>query len=323
MWLYFKIVYLFLVGRRHEARSLAVSKFQRLLKKYYAIREHDGVCVTDESWDYLIILDACRYDFFEKVYRQFLPGTLQKKISRATSTSEWLNKNFPGRYDDMVYVSGNPHCSDHEIYGFRGTDHFFKVEHVWRYAWSEEYDTVLPGEMVKAALRLRDMHPDKRMIIHLIQPHGPWVGKTKVSVAEIGKDPTLRSAIEGKWTADTLVWELVRQGRFSIELLKQADMDNLVLALEHVRTLVDELDGRIVVTADHGEAFGEKFVVGHPPGIYFKELVEVPWLVIDKGKREHREAVEKRELSKDAVPALDSSKDEILIKRLRTLGYME
>ncbi len=30
--------------------------------------------IIEEDWDNLIILDACRYDFFERVYKDYLAG---------------------------------------------------------------------------------------------------------------------------------------------------------------------------------------------------------------------------------------------------------
>lgn len=43
----------------------------------------------DRSWDYLIILDACRFDVFEEVYDDFLEGRLRKVESVGSSTPEW------------------------------------------------------------------------------------------------------------------------------------------------------------------------------------------------------------------------------------------
>ena len=38
--------------------------------------------VTKEDWDYLIILDACRYDDFEELHSKYLEGELEKKEIR-------------------------------------------------------------------------------------------------------------------------------------------------------------------------------------------------------------------------------------------------
>ncbi|MCB0302521.1 MAG: hypothetical protein KDI38_01930 [Calditrichaeota bacterium] len=306
-------------GRFPQARSLLIKKYTRLLRRYYARRKPQGVAIMAESWDYLIILDACRYDYFARSYPRYLSGDLQKRISRGSSTSNWLLENFTGFYDDTVYVSTNPHCSDHEIHGFQGSEHFHHIEHVWKYAWDEKLDTVVPGEVTRAALKLKAQYPDKRMIIHYIQPHGPWIGKTRISGAEVELAPALSTSGDGKWTVDIRVWEMVREGRFDIAKLKQAYQDNLDLVLAEVQQLVAQLDGRIVVSADHGEAFGERFIISHPPYIYTKELIEVPWLVIEKAKQDHPA---KEQPAAQSAPE-PSSDDDKLTERLRALGYVD
>ena len=66
---------------------------------------------------------------------------------------------------------------------------------------------------------------------------------------------------------------------------------NLQLVLDEVDTLLDSLDGKTVVMADHGELLGESHLTlplrkyGHPTGIRVPELVEVPWLVCDSDDR--------------------------------------
>jgi len=60
--------------------------------------------VMEENWNYLIILDACRYDYFEKLHRNYFSGVLEKKISLGSGTSEWLRKNFTSYYPDTIYI---------------------------------------------------------------------------------------------------------------------------------------------------------------------------------------------------------------------------
>ncbi|MBN1796133.1 MAG: hypothetical protein JW804_05620, partial [Sedimentisphaerales bacterium] len=67
-----------------------------------------AVRILDEGWDYLIVLDACRYDYFERLYRDYLQGgVLSKKVSSGTNTPEWLKMNFKKR-TDIIYITGNP-----------------------------------------------------------------------------------------------------------------------------------------------------------------------------------------------------------------------
>ena len=58
-----------------------------------------------EEWDTLIVLDACRYDFFEKVYRDYLSGTLEKRVSPGSCTEESLDTIPPLRVNE-AYLLG-------------------------------------------------------------------------------------------------------------------------------------------------------------------------------------------------------------------------
>ena len=44
--------------------------------------------MEQENWDYLIILDACRYDYFEKSVHSFFKGTLPEAVSSGPCTLE-------------------------------------------------------------------------------------------------------------------------------------------------------------------------------------------------------------------------------------------
>ena len=63
------------------------------------------------NWKNLIILDACRYDYFQDIYDDYLEGNLEKRISRGSSTTEWLYKTFDN-YLDAVYFSANPYINE-------------------------------------------------------------------------------------------------------------------------------------------------------------------------------------------------------------------
>ncbi len=322
----FQVLSNLLTGKSHVARREIIRKYGNILKRYYKSNPPKGISIIEEEWDHLIILDACRYDHFEQM--NTLEGKLEKKISRGSSTSDWLSKNFKNYYDDIVYVSSNPHCSDHEVVGFLGIEHFHHVENVWQYGWDDSLDTVPPHEITNAALRMKEKYPDKRLIIHYIQPHGPWIGKTRISVEELGFDVSFAHSVD-KWVVDTMAWTLAEEGRFDLKLLWQATLDNLELVLVDVEKIVAELSGKVVVTADHGEAFGEKWVYGHPYGIYTSELVEVPWFIIDKGPANR--PVNHNPLMEDVAPQEDNKEEremtpeekKKLEERLKALGYFE
>lgn len=37
-------------------------------------------------WKYLIVLDACRYDYFERIYREYLPEGKLESLFHAVGT---------------------------------------------------------------------------------------------------------------------------------------------------------------------------------------------------------------------------------------------
>ena len=138
----------------------------------------DRLNITNEQWDYLIVLDACRYDYFEQVYRKYLKGRLTRKISIGPCTNEWRDKSFPDYYDDIIYISANPQISaTSKVYGYCAGDHFHKVHEVWNDQWDKKMGTVLPETLTTTALKIigETAGQGKRYIIHYLQPHGPYL----------------------------------------------------------------------------------------------------------------------------------------------------
>ncbi|MAG26905.1 hypothetical protein CMI47_15305 [Candidatus Pacearchaeota archaeon] len=145
--------------------------------------------IWGESWDFLIILDACRYDFFEKTYKKyFTKGSLKKVRSFSsnaprTLTIDWLNKNFTKNHEDIIFLSSNPIINskipwkDSQGLSFSGKDTFYKVIDLWDSNWNDKYGTVFPDEFSKALFKEKKKNPKKRFILDVMQPHYPYIGK--------------------------------------------------------------------------------------------------------------------------------------------------
>jgi len=137
--------------------------------------------VMEEDWDYLLILDACRYDYFKELYEGYLEGELEKRNSGASSTLEWLSKTFDnGMNHNISYFSGNAYINSRGLsledlgakYPWKATDHFGLIVDVWDEGWDSEYQTVLPKTMFKYL----EKHPSlDRVIMHFVQPHYPYL----------------------------------------------------------------------------------------------------------------------------------------------------
>ena len=312
-----------------------------MTERYYKV---DGEVknLLEENWDFLIILDACRYDFFEDLYRNYLDGELKKTISPATTTMEWLNKVFPDFYDDIVYVSANPYINSRievtDQYGlkFNGKKHF-KVVDVWKWGWDNKLGTIPPGEVNKAVFKAKDNYKNKRFILHYIQPHEPYIsknyihyipenyaekrgktnriidGKTeKASVdirASIGKTIQKIFGIEGRWKISNLLGISPFSQSDSIGYkegmkgLRNAYKENLEVVLESVAELLEHISGNILITADHGEYLGENGRYGHGLVPRRSPIIEVPWLIIEKEKSKQREVSDK-EIIKERIKML-------------------
>jgi len=52
--------------------------------------------------------------------------------------------------------------------------------------------------------------------------------------------------------------------------------------LKYVEKLIKKLHGKIIITSDHGNCFGELGVYEHPYGVHIPPLIDVPLFVIDK-----------------------------------------
>jgi arylsulfatase A-like enzyme len=273
--------------------------------------------IADEDWDHLIVLDACRYDVFKEVYQDYFDGELSKRESPGCRTPDWFKAEFDGKnFGDIVYISSNPHInSKAESKGIKASENFHKVIDVWFDGWNEKKMTVPPQEVRDAAIKANSDYSDKRMIIHFIQPHYPyldkkieglnWVkGEEKDSEITF-KERVIRKAERellgdrlSKLIGRTNTWRVREKLRARCrdgqdekvwrELHNDMDEwhrlyeDNLRRALEQVKDLIEQLDGKIVVTADHGEALGEEDVFVHPPNTDVDVLKEVPWLEVEK-----------------------------------------
>lgn len=277
--------------------------------------------VTKNEWNHLIVLDACRYDFFQKYYETYLDGELEKRKSRGSNTAEWLEKTFKRYYEDITYFSANPFINGrglslNDVYSdynsqWKAIEHFAKIIDVWDFGWDEDLGTVPPEEVNKAFF---SHNYKNRKIIHYMQPHKPYLAFKKASELNIRKwikngkgsnDNTFLESFKrsiGKKLQKSIkkgdYWKLkhfVRKLRiFGVSSATGDEKawlqgnrylyykDNLKRVLKAVSRLIDKLQGQIIVTSDHGEAFGEHGFWLHSPNVYIPELIYVPWLTIEK-----------------------------------------
>lgn len=232
-----------------------------------------GVNVFERDWDNLVLLDACRHEMLED---HPFEGRYDTVTSRGSDTYEFLQANCgDSDLSDTVYVSASPVLAWHAD---TIDQNFHDVVFVWEErGWDETERTVMPGDVRDIALRTADEYPDKRLLVHFLQPHYPFIGSDTVwDKQQLHR--TDRSVPS--------FWRRIETGSLDVspERLWELYERNLAVALPYAEELVDRLEGKTVVTSDHGNMFGERSSPlpmrewGHPPGIYTDQLVTVPWI---------------------------------------------
>lgn len=280
----------------------------------FRLRNGQGTKIMEEDWDQLVLLDACRYDMFKNCVD--LDGTLESRISCGSTSEEFLEQNFgDGSFYDTVYINTNPYLPRLDL-----DDKTFHAVVDLLDEWDSELQTVHPETVVEAAKETSKKYPNKRIIIHFMQPHVPFIGnKGKKISAEgwtLGQEATNSSS--------QTVWQQLRnqsaEEGVSEDTVVSAYYENLEIALNHVSNMLTSFSGKTVISADHGNLIGERLrpiptkkMYGHYYGVYTPELVKVPWFVINSGER--------REIESEPPIKGDSVTDNIVNDRLHALGY--
>ncbi|MHC5059696.1 MAG: hypothetical protein ACYTFK_01235 [Planctomycetota bacterium] len=303
----------------NETISKKIKHF--VYRRLRRLRKNKGFFVMRQDWDNLIILDACRYDMFAQVNR--INGKLEYKKSRGSATGEFLIENFKGqKHYDTVYITGNP------LVNYHVGSCFAKIVSVWEHDWNEEFGTVMPEAVVRAALQANREYPDKRLIIHFMQPHSPFIGKDsreKVGDHEgiIGRQLVLEQQdVKHK---KRLIWNMLKQGKVDKKTVWDAYEENLRIVLDQVESLLKELGGKTIVSSDHGNLFAERVFpffwlkeYGHPEYCTADNLLKVPWLVIEG---EQRRQIKEAEGGAPCESVENVEIDDIK-EKLEALGYL-
>jgi hypothetical protein len=276
-------------------------------------RHGTGINVMAADWDNLLILDACRYDMFRT--QNTLDGDLRREVSRGSTSTEFIDSNLRGRtLHDTVYVTANPYVN-------RIEDDVFHAVLTVLDEWDESLQTVMPERVVERALEAHEQYPNKRLIVHFMQPHQPYIGTTGQALRAEMKEHV---DVVG-WTGEKQ--EGVKQIRapkidgldITNDDIREAYRENLSVVLDHTERLLARVDGKTVVTSDHGELLGERLLpllrerYGHPGGLWTPKLRFVPWQTVP-GHERRRVVAEKGDVHESV------NRDELDAK-LRALGY--
>lgn len=247
-----------------------------------------GTNVFELDWDALIILDACRVDALAELASEYdFIRQVDSIRSVGSSSFEWMNQTFRTKYrgkiGDTAYVTQNQFHD--QILGKGGTtgqamlpigpsrfdvvdpSDLGYLEGLWRAGFegdsewmirSEVTERVHPRYTTDRAIRAGRSVDCERLMIHYMYPHDPYV------LADPALQPRFDAALKSGAASRHEVWD--------------AYLDNLRFVLDEVALLLKNLDrNQVIISADHGEAFGEYGFYRHPPACPIPSVRRVPW----------------------------------------------
>lgn len=306
-----------------------------------------GTNIFERDWDLLIILDACRVDMLREVIDSVSwinnVGSIR---SVGSSSPEWILKTFTQNYAAEISRTGlltrnsftnrflvdriHQH-NDHHEWGWwhRGKTkwnlvsiddlaHYETMTPVIEETGLHYEHKINPHILTDRAIAVGRKKDLPRMIVHYTLPHLQFIANAldwdpnNISIDNLmaGPEPIRDLRPEEKG------YEPVKRGDVSINSVKDAYRANLRLGLAYVEILLQNIDAeKVVITADHGEGFGEKGIWGHPAGWPFSPVKTVPWAITT--------AVDERTYQPSFEGNTTSPTEEQVLRNLRDLGYIK
>jgi hypothetical protein len=309
--------------REHPSRAPLYFVYTIYLAFWYAItsRWPFGENIYDSDWDVLLILDACRVNTLREVSDEYdFIENVESKWSVGSQSAEWMANTFTDTHrelvKDTVYISGNgfstgvlkrrsrPPANNtipFDISSWSTVDENILHSHfeVWETNHNEKYGSVLPEPMTDYTIEVGRKAIANRIITHYTQPHLPYIGAAY-------KENREATDIENHG------YELLEEGDDSHNEVYDAYEETLRWVLEDIEELLENIDAdKVVITSDHGEAFGEWKAYGHPEGFPHPAVRKVPWV----------ETTAKDEHTREPDIEIDSSVKTDVEEHLRDLGY--
>ena len=276
------------------------------------------------DWQALLILDACRADYFIDCYPDpeaiGLPippkSEIKTVLSQGRDTLSWMLKAFPvvAKKHPAVYTA-NPQTTVQINARYPTTP----VINIWEKAWcrltSKNIPSVHPWAVTGYVLGSDwYMMCARKIVVVYIQPHFPAIGHTPLAM--------------GQWQTTSNDYsracrhELVRpekaykRGTITLKSLRRAYADNVREVMRAALHLACHIKGKVVITSDHGESLGEIDEKLNAPMFGHSDrwtrmdhvLRPVPWLEVDCSVLDEAN--------------VNGTRDEITKQRLKDLGYM-
>lgn len=259
-------------------------------------------------------------------------GKLNKVVSKGSHSREFIDANFRGgSFHDTVYVTANAKAWDVDDSTFYNMIRTYGQEQRNRDDQSR-YRAYSPEVVYDIACSAYEQHQDKRLIVHFMQPHAPYFGTNAMKLRE-----ELRYKYDiafNAWDSKEKINESEEEFKYLLKVAKKKDyisaqelydvyIENLEYVFTYVKRLLDKLEGKTVITADHGELLGftQNRLIGltninryeHPKGVHIPELCFVPWLIIESDKR-------RKIMAHDPIETGDITQEQV-DEQLEALGY--
>lgn len=283
-----------------------------------------GTNVFEREWDALIVLDACRVDALREVSSEYeFLHDVDSITSVGSMTPEWMSNTFRRRYLSQIkrtgYVTENGFIEKVlEDGGHTGFDalpigprdydvvtmgEFGHIEKLWMTEFEPSSKWMVgdggasrlsPSYVTSRAIEVGRTADVERLIVHYTYPHEPY---------PLAPPPLDRP------------FDAISNGDATGEEVWRAYLDNLRFVLGDVETLLNNMDAeKVVITADHGEAFGEWGFYQHVIGCPIPCVRRVPWV--------ETEAEDTEEYTTVAPEPQTDSGEKATREQLRKLGYL-
>jgi|GEM_PF-1507258 len=231
-----------------------------------------------DEWDVLVLLDACRYDVLAATASN---AVIDNARSPASATPEFLSiARERGVFDGATYVSGNPQSDDN-----RPGD----VEHVpvFKSDWDDGLATVPPEPLYRTAEdHLADSGAGP-VVVHTMQPHYPHLCEIADETQALpgGLHPHYLDESQ----RNEKLQALLANGYIDLNRARESYKRSVRFAWERASDFAARAAARghrVVISADHGEVFGNIGFVEHPQGVPLSKLRTVPWVVFEPSRRD-------------------------------------
>lgn len=283
-----------------------------------------GTNIFEKDWDALIVLDACRADALAEVSDEYDFITEVDVITSVGSmTPEWMSNTFRTDYladiRQTAYVVKNGfmeivldergHTGFDAIpfgpstFDVVSSDDFGRLEALWKVHFDGssrwmvgegDASRLHPRYITDRAIDVGRNSDTEKLIVHYIYPHEPY--------------PLANKRLRRPFDA-------LSKGEASRDDVWEAYLDNLRFVLDDVAILLENLDAKkVVITADHGEAFGEYGFYQHLIGCPVPCVRRVPWV--------ETSASDTGEYITEAPEPMSVSESKSVEERLEELGYM-